>query len=134
MHAHGLIDAEPVELPNRAVSKKIYSLTPSGAARLQSFLLEPLPPPSFKDELLLRLYCADRIPSDVLERHLDAHVHELITEELSLSRRIAQHRTSSIGVLLSVELALERIRERIAACKRTVLTLRDAASQEPPRS
>lgn len=115
MHADGLVEVESIDLPTRPVNKKVYSLSLAGEETLDKLLLQPIALPQFKDELAVRLYCAERLPPLTLERQIEDHILELEEEE----RALAQQELAAApapGTSLSFEFARERLRERIASC------------------
>jgi len=135
LEARGLLAAETVALPNRP-AKKIYTLTPHGQETLDEWLL--LSPPSrvSKDDLLIRLFCLERLPTEVLARRLEERLDEAKREEERLSRETAQaSRTdpAQLGRLLALEAALARTKAEAAWCERATGILREqAASRASP--
>lgn len=54
----GAVEAE-AELRSDAPRRIVYHLTPAGRERLDAWLAEPTAPPSFKEELLVKLFALD---------------------------------------------------------------------------
>ncbi|MEX0785814.1 MAG: PadR family transcriptional regulator [Dehalococcoidia bacterium] len=108
LQSAGLVEAEEIELPNRP-AKKIYSLTPEGQEALDDWLAGRCSPHSHKDEMLVRLYCLERMPPDVLARRLEEQRDEYEAEVVDLRNRLSQvPRTDAAqaGLLLTLEAAL----------------------------
>ncbi len=126
LQADGLMDVESVDLPNRP-AKKIYSLTAAGRAELDRWLTDRPAPHTNKDNLLVRLYCVERIPPDVLIRHLEEERDAYEAETRELRHRLAQaSRTepSQLGLLLTLEAARCRADSQAAWCVKTLAWLR----------
>lgn len=127
LEARGLVAAQTVALPNRP-AKKIYSLTTLGQATLDDWLLVRPAPQVNKDDLLIRLFCLERLPAEVLARRLEERRDEAKQEEERLSRETAQaSRTdpAQLGRLLALEAALARTQSEAAWCERAAHILRE---------
>lgn len=108
LQSDGLIEAEEIELANRP-SKKIYTLTADGREALDDWLANRPSPHSHKEEMLVRLYCLERMPPDLLARRLQEQRDEYETEAVDLRNRVTQvPRTdgTQAGLLLTMEAAL----------------------------
>lgn len=134
LQADGLAVARCVEEPNRSVKKKIYTLTTLGEEKLDRLLAETITPPAIKDELLIRLYCIDRIPSEALGRELSAHVHELEHEESIVNQEVIRTPQSETGALLTLQLVRGRLRERLDSCRKILVALDHASQDESPQA
>ena len=127
LRADGLMDVESVDLPNRP-AKKIYSLTAAGMAELDRWLTERTVPHTNKDDLLVRLYCMERIPPDVLIRRLEEERDSYEVEARELRHRLAQaSRTepAQLGLLLTLEAACSRAENQATWCVKTITWLGD---------
>jgi DNA-binding PadR family transcriptional regulator len=136
LEAAGLLVAEIIDLPNRP-AKKIYSLTAEGKAALDAWLLARPAPVAHKDDLLVRLYCLDRLPAEFLARRLDERHDEATQDAERLTRQSAQiSRTdpAQLGRLLALDASLARAQAEAAWCRRAAATLREhgAVPAEPP--
>lgn len=129
LEARELLVAETVALPNRP-AKKIYSLTPRGHEALDEWLLQRPTPRAAKDDLIVRLYCLERLPADSLARRLDERLDEARQEEERLSReatRFSRTDPAQLGRLLALEAALARAQAEAAWCGRAAAILREQA-------
>lgn len=127
LEAQGLAQAESIALPNRP-AKKVYSLTPAGQEALDEWLAQRPAPRSRKDDLLVRLYCLERIPNDVIIRRLEERRDDHENEVRELSHRLAQTpRTdpAQVGYLLTLEAALSRAEGQASWCARALSCLRE---------
>lgn len=128
LQAEGLVEVQSIDLPNRP-AKKLYSLMQSGQRALDEWLVQPPAALSYRDDLLVRLYCLDRMPSDVLARRLEQRYDERSSASASLYQRLAQTpRTdpAQLGRLLTLEAALARTEAEAAWCERALSTVRGA--------
>lgn len=128
LQSDGLVDAEEIELPNRP-SKKIYSLTQDGQETLDGWLTARSAPHSSKDEVLVRLYCLERIPQDVLARRLQEQHDEYEAEVVDLRNRLTQvPRTDpkEAGLLLTLEAALSRAEAQVTWYEKALSRLEEA--------
>ncbi len=129
LESHGLIEKEVFELPNRP-SKKLYSLTEAGQQELNDWLLQPPTPVPSKDDLLVRLYCLDRIPRNVAVRRLeevrdqsDARVKELRGK----LEKAQAAKTPELGHVLGLEAALARAEAQASWCAEALASVREGA-------
>ena len=126
LQADGLMDVESIDLPNRP-AKKIYSLTAAGKAELDRWLTDRAAPHTNKDDLLVRLYCMERIPKDALILRLEEERDACEAEARELRQRLAyRSRTepSRLGLLLTLEAARCRVESQAAWCVKTLAWLR----------
>ena len=126
LQTDGLMDVENIDLPNRP-AKKIYSLTAAGRAELDRWLTDRAAPHANKDDLLVRLYCMERIPPDVLIRRMEEERDAYEVEARELRHRLAQaSRTepSQLGLLVTLEAARSRAESQAAWCVKTLAWLR----------
>ncbi len=141
LQADGLVTAESVDLPNRP-AKKIYSLTPAGEEALDQWLVERSAPVACKDDLLVRLFCLERMPTDVVIRRLEERREQAESEVRELRRQLAEPRPRNSvqpGHLLTLEAALFRAEGQVAWCARALSCVREGRqaamlSEEPERS
>ena len=134
LEARGLVAAVTFELPNRP-AKKVYSLTPEGEEGLDDWLLVPPAPHANKDDLLVRLYCLERLSKEFVVRRLEERLDDAKQEAERLSREAAQtSRTdpAQLGQLLALEAALARAEAEAAWCARAAAILRDQALEPAP--
>lgn len=115
LESEGFVTCKVEPLPNRP-AKKCYSLTAAGHAELDRWLAEPPAQPSARDELLARLYCADRVPREVVVRRLEEHrersrerVHELRDKIVHAGAA----RAIELGLLITLEAALAQAEARV---------------------
>ncbi len=126
LQADGLLDVESIDLANRP-AKKIYSLTGAGKAELDRWLTDRSMPHTNKDDLLVRLYCMERIPPDVLIRRLEEERDAYEAEARELRHRLAyaaRTEPSQLGLLLTLESARSRAESQVAWCIKTLAWLR----------
>ncbi len=129
LQADGLMDVESIDLPNRP-AKKIYSLTEAGKAELDRWLTERAAPHTNNDDLLVRLYCMERIPTDALIRRLEEERDAYEAEARELRHRLAygsRTEPSQLGLLLTLEAARTRVDSQAAWCVKTLAWLRGQA-------
>ena len=127
LQADGLMDVESIDLPNRP-TKKIYSLTAAGKAELDRWLADRAGLHTNKDDLLVRLYCMERIPPDVLIRRLEEERDAYDVEVRELRHRLAQASRmdpSQLGLLLTLDAARSRAESQVSWCAETLAWLRD---------
>jgi len=135
LYEDGLVEVETIDLPNRP-AKKIYSLSAAGREALDSWLAGACGPCSNKDELLVRLYCLERMPRDVLARRLEERrdEYERGVQELR-ETKMQTSRTDPLqaGLLLTLEAAIARAEAQIVWCTKATSRLRegDEAADEP---
>jgi PadR family transcriptional regulator AphA len=133
LEAGGLVDVEAVNVPNRP-PKKVYSLTEAGERALDSWLAEPAPRVAARDERLMRLYCLERMPRDVMARRLEEWREQWQDEAKTLEARrsqISRTEPAQLGPLLSVEAALARAECNVAFCERALATIVGAEASIP---
>lgn len=140
LEARGLVQCESIALQNRP-AKKIYSLTPAGEQALDEWLLVRPSLQSNKDELLVRLYCLDRMPKDAIVRRLEERLDNAQQEARRLGQELnTVQRTdpTQLGLLLTLEAALSRAEALSTWCTRAIALLsessesreRDAATRD----
>lgn len=133
-HEQGLVDVRAIELPNRP-AKKVYTLTPAGAEALDDWLAERDDAYAPRDDLLVKLYCLDRVPRAAVLRNLATRAERFAGRAEELRRRSAQvPRTdpARLGELLTLEAALTRAEAEVSWCERA-LTLLETESPEATR-
>jgi DNA-binding PadR family transcriptional regulator len=131
LHDHGLVDVREIALPNRP-SKKLYTLTPAGEESLDSWLAERDDGYAPRDDLLVKLYCLDRVPPEVLLRQVSDRAERFAERAAGLRRRAAQvPRTdpSRLGELLTLEAAVTRAEAEVSWCERALALLEEESSE-----
>lgn len=139
---HGLVDVRSIDLPNRP-AKKVYSLAPAGEEVLDEWLGSRDDAFAPRDDLLVKLYCMERIPRDVLLRQLSDRAERSSKEiELLRPRLVQMPRTdpASLGELLTLEAAIARAQAEVSWCERAIAIIRpeaagvaDGEDEEGPR-
>ena len=122
----GLVEAESIEIPNRP-AKKVYSLTPLGQIALDAWLAEFSPPPSNKDDLLMKLYCLERLPKDAIIKRLEERRNGYHEEEAELRHELAKRTQAEpvqLGLVLTLEAAKARAEGQAAWCDSALASLR----------
>lgn len=130
LEAGGLLDVEAINVPNRP-PKKLYSLTEAGERALDSWLAEPAPRNAARDERLMRVYCLERMPGELMARRLEEWLAQARDEVRALEARrfqISRTAAAQLGPLLSIEAALAHAECNVAFCERALATV---ASVEP---
>lgn len=125
LEARGLVQCESIALHNRP-AKKVYSLTSAGEAALEDWLLVPPPSISYKDELLVRLYCLERVSKDTMVRRLEERLDDERNEAQRVNQELAAVRRTDpeqLGLLLTLEAALARAEAQATWCTRTIALL-----------
>ena len=118
LEREGLVEAENVPLPNRP-TKKIYSLTPAGWELLDGWLAQPSDSAPPRNSLLVRLYCLERIPRDIVMRRLKEQQDRQEGKAIQLRQRIEESdRTSlrDLGNVLALESSLSQAEAQAAWC------------------
>ena len=141
LEAQGLVAAKTVDLPNRP-AKKIYSLTPAGQEALDEWLSQRPAPWSPKDDLVVQLFCLERMPHELVIRRLDERREECTRQALELRERLDQltaARPAQLGQIFTLEAAVARADSQIAWCDKAAASLRegepvDAAIADSPKS
>ena len=119
---HGLVDVRSIDLPNRP-AKKVYSLTPAGEELLDGWLVTREDTFAAKDDLIVKLYCMERIPRDALLRQLSDRRERFSNDIEQLQPRLVQMpRTdpARLGELLTLEAALARAQAEVSWCERAL--------------
>lgn len=132
LQSDGLVEAESFDLPNRP-AKKVYTLTAAGEAALNEWLSERSPPLNYRDDFLVRLYCLERIPEDVLVHTLEERLSEWEAEATKLRDALAQNpRTdpARLGALLTLEAALARTEALARWCAKALSRLDERQQSE----
>ncbi len=127
LEAQGMVQAEPIAIRNRP-AKKIYTLTSAGSTALDRWLAQPPAPGSRKDDLLVKLYCLERLPNHVITRHLEERQSECESLAWGLRGQIMHARRtnpSELGYLLTLEAALSDAESQASWCVRTMAYLRE---------
>jgi DNA-binding PadR family transcriptional regulator len=133
LEAGGLLHVEAINVPNRP-PKKVYSLTEDGERTLDSWLVEPVPRMAARNERLMRLYCLERMPGELMALRLEEWREQWRDEAKALeARRLQFLRTEAaqLGPLLSIEAALAHAESNIAFCDRALATIVGAEAGIP---
>lgn len=132
----GLVQSERLDNGNRP-AKKMYELTEAGQASVEAWLAGPTPPAAHKDDLLVKLYCLERIPRDVIVRRLEERHSDCESEARVLRERLAgipRGDQAQLGHLLTVESALSRAEAQASWCATALSYLREEdQASSPPR-
>ena len=136
LDSEGLVHVESVALANRP-AKKVYSLTRSGERSLDGWLADEPAPVAAKDELLVRLFCLERLPAELAVRRLLERREACEQEAAVLRTKVADTRGASreeLGRRLTLEAALGRAEQQAAWCERALALLdEDTDSAEAGR-
>ena len=137
LEVQSLVEAKSIALPNRP-AKKIYALTPAGEEALNRWLKEPPVPLLSKSDLLVKLYCLERLPNDVIVRRLEERQVEYEGVAVALRDKLTKTRRTDpaqLGYLLTLEAALAEAASQATWCGRAVACIREqAAVASLPRS
>ena len=124
LHSAGLVKTESIQNPR---AKKIYSLTSLGQVALDTWLAERSPQPSNKDDLLMKLYCLERAPKDVIIECLKERRNGYKKEEAELRHELAkttQGKPVQLGLVFTLEAAKARAEGKVAWCDSALAWLR----------
>ena len=111
--------------------RKVYSITPQGLVELQQWLVSPPVAQRQKDSFLVKLYCLDRMPSDVLVQRLGERRDESMAEAQELRKKMALVSAGDrerLGLLLTMDAALSAAEARAQWCEKTLARVRDQSS------
>ena len=137
LEAENFVEAEHVALLNRP-AKKIYTVTPAGSKALDKWLNEPPVPLLCKSDMLLKVYCLERLPKDVIVRRLEERQAEYENVVRDLREKLtAARRTDQLGYQLTLEAALADAKGQASWCAKAVTRIREEAgivSLPQPRS
>ena len=131
LETQGLLEAESIALENRP-AKKIYSLTAPGNAALDHWLAEPPALAPSKNEFLVRLYCLERTPNNVIIRQLEEQkdIYEFKVRELR-NKLEAGPAPKGLGHILTLEAALAQAAMVVAWCATALSRVREADQTSP---
>ena len=102
LEALGLVTFEVVEQTDRP-AKKVYSLTPEGAAALREWVTSPLDVPAVRDELTLRAYCVWRADPAKARSLFEAHAQKHEAQLADYERFRTMMEESTGGTLPAVD-------------------------------
>ncbi len=128
LEAQGFVESESIQPPKRP-RQKIYSLTPSGIRTLDQWLEEPAAPVSFKNDLLIKLFCMERLPKGFIIARLEERQADFEATAQSLRDKLADaHRTApnQLGYLLTLEASLSTVEVQAFWCAGKAAELRAA--------
>lgn len=134
LYDQGLVDVQEIALPNRP-AKKRYTLTQAGEESFDVWLSERDDGYAPRDDLLVKLYCLDRVPPTALFRQLSDRAERFADRAAGLRRRAAQvPRTdpSRLGELLTLEAALTRAEAEVSWCGRALALLEGVSEPGHP--
>ena len=127
LEAQGLVESESIQPPKRP-RQKIYSLTTSGIRALDQWLEEPAAPVSFKNDLLVKLFCMERLPDDFIIARLEERQADFEAMARSLRDRLTDARRTTpdqLGYLLTLESALSTVEVQASWCAGKAAELRE---------
>ena len=127
LEAQGLVKSESIQPPKRP-RQKIYSLTPSGSRPLDQWLEEPPAPVSFKNDLLVKLFCMERLPNDFIIARLEERQADFEDIAQSLRDRLTDARRTApdqLGYLLTLEASLSTVEVQASWCAGKAAELRE---------
>ena len=133
LEAQGLVQAEAVALPNRP-AKKTYALTPAGFEALDHWLAQPVALALAKNELLVKLYCLERLARDVVVRRLEEQRDRCEVRAGELRQRLADvTRTdlAELGRRLTLEAALAHAEAEATWCIRALALVEQEGQASP---
>ena len=137
LEEENFVVAEHIALLNRP-AKKIYTITPTGSKALDRWLNEPPAPLVCKSDMLLKVYCLERLPKDVIVRRLEERQAEYENAVRDLREKLtAARRADQLGYQLTLEAALAEARGQASWCAKAVTRIREEAgivSLPQPRS
>lgn len=125
LESEGLVVSESFALPNRP-AKKVYTLTPPGNDALDHWLIQPPTSAPPKNNLLVRLYCLDRIPKEVILQRLkeQQEMNEDKVHKLRDSLADAeQAHPKELGRLLTLEAAISHGDAEATWCAKAISTI-----------
>ena len=125
----GLVTVELFELPNRP-NKKVYTLTAMGNEVLDEWLSGREEAHYLRDNLLVKLYCLDRLPRERTARHLEEHrvaSAEALAQLRSVRGKLSRHDSSNLGERLTLEAAITREEAEVSWCERATALLEDGS-------
>ena len=127
LEAQNFVEAEHIALLNRP-AKKIYTITPAGSKALDRWLNEPPAPLVSKSDMLLKVYCLERLPKDVIVRRLEERQAEYENAVRDLREKLtAARRADQLGYQLTLEAALAEARGQASWCAKAVTRIREEA-------
>ena len=127
LEAQGLVAAKTIDLPNRP-AKKIYSLTPAGQEALDEWLSQRPAPCSPKDDLMVQLFCLERMPHELVLRRLDERREECTRQALELRARLDRLTpagSAQLGQMFTLEAAVARADFQVDWCEKAAARLRE---------
>lgn len=124
------MESESIQPPKRP-RQKIYSLTPSGSRAPDQWLEKPPAPVSFKNDLLVKLFCMERLPNDFIIARLEERQADFEAMAQSLRDRLTDARRTvpdQLGYLLTLESSLSTVEVQASWCAGKAAELREAES------
>lgn len=132
LYDQGLVTIEAFAMP-RQPTKKVYTLTDSGENILDEWLTLRPATQRLRDDLLVKIYCLERLSSGPAIRHLRER-RAASVEGLAHARRTLEmtSRTDpgTLGDRLTLEASVFREEAEIAWCDRAIEMLHDEMSVE----
>ncbi len=127
LEERGQIVSESIDLPNRP-AKKIYTLTATGHEALDDWLEQPPARAASKNDLLVKIYCMDRISTPIVLRRLEERRDESESAARSTRDKLSELRPGNVedlGLLLTLEAALSASEANAAWCDRAIEHIRE---------
>ena len=133
LRARGLVNVRRIALSNRP-AKKIYSLSPAGQQQLDLWLAVAPAPHSCKDDLLVRIYCLERMPAQLVTAQVEDRLAHCEGRAAELRLRLEQAQdtdAAGLGEILTLEGALASAEGQAAWCAGVLSRIPPDRSGEP---
>jgi DNA-binding PadR family transcriptional regulator len=134
LEREGLVEVESIAMPNRP-AKKLYSLTAAGREALDAWLTRQPAIPNLKDDLLVQLYCLERVPAGAMVRHLERRRDDFLAEAQTLRgllMKVPRMEAAAVGQVLALEASLARADGKVAWCEKALRVLQETGPQALP--
>ena len=116
--------------PRRA--RRVFSLTEAGSHVLDEWLRQRTPSIPHEDELWVKLYCLERVPSELIVRHFEERLDKHEARARELARKLAKADWNDIGYRLTLDAALSYEEAQASWCRKIFFYL-DRISAGPER-
>jgi PadR family transcriptional regulator AphA len=120
--AEGLVTRGVAE-PRRPRARPRYHITPDGREALAAWLVAPVEPEGTRNELALKLYFGQSVPTAVSRAHLEAHREHhrqllaTYAQELpKLERQVSAGEPDAVYALITLTLGIHISEARVAWC------------------
>jgi DNA-binding PadR family transcriptional regulator len=134
--ARGLVTSELIYQEGRP-NRRVYRLTDVGAAELDRWLHEPVPPRFTKDEFLTRLFFCGQTDDATALRHLDEHLASLREQLDDMERALREYgnRPSRRPRLLEYQMLVRDYKQAalqadLAVTERAIARLRERLGRD----